>query len=173
MRLAERESGNDIEVDRSEREIVTGAAVDARPQGEAPQLVVLGTTQVDSYYLNTGEPLWFLRQASMGGLGTVLTQGDTLLLSTSGTAEPWIPVFESVLQKYDKDGNGELSEPEFQGDPDLGGHFGWLDSNEDHRLTAAEWNEARRLSVGTEFGAIALRPGKARGEIAAKGVTWR
>ena len=84
-----------------------------------------------------------------------------------------MPVFESVLKKYDSDGNGELSEAEFKGDPDLGGHFGWLDTNEDRRLTAAEWNETRRmLSVG-DFGAVALRPGAARGEIPTGAVLWR
>jgi outer membrane protein assembly factor BamB len=144
-----------------------------RPKGEPPQLVVLGTTRVDGYYLDTGEPRWFLRQSSMGGLGTVVAEGDTLLLSTLSTAEPWIPVFDSMLKKYDKDGNGALSEAEFRDDPDLGGHFGWLDTNEDHSLTVAEWNETRRMISIGDFGAIGLRPGAARGEIAAESVVWR
>lgn len=94
-------------------------------------------------------------------------------MSTLSTAEPWIPVFESVLGKYDRDRNGELSEAEFKDDPDLGGHFGWLDTNEDHRLTAAEWNETRRLISIGDFGAIALRPGATRGEISTDAVAWR
>jgi outer membrane protein assembly factor BamB len=144
-----------------------------RPTGEPAQLVVLGTTQLDGYFLETGEPRWFLRQSSMGGVGTVVSQGDTLLASTLSTSEPWIPPFESVLKKYDKDGNGELSEAEFKDDPDLGGHFGWLDTNEDRRLTAAEWNGTRRLISIGDFGAIALKPGAAKGEIKTDAVAWR
>jgi len=144
-----------------------------RPSGEPAQLVVLGTTQLDGYYLDTGEPRWFLRQSSMGGLGTVVSEGDTLLASTLSTSEPWIPTFESMIKKYDKDGNGELSEAEFKDDPDLGGHFGWLDTNEDHRLTAAEWNATRRLISIGDFGAIALKPRAARGEIKTDAVAWR
>jgi outer membrane protein assembly factor BamB len=159
--------------DRKESTVGWATPMVYRPKGEPPQLVVLGSTQVDGYYLDTGEPRWFLRQSSMGGLGTAVAEGDTLLLSTLSTAEPWIPVFESVLRKYDKDANGELSEAEFRDDPDLGGHFGWLDTNQDGRLTAAEWNETRRLISVGDFGAIALRPGAARGEIAADAVAWR
>jgi outer membrane protein assembly factor BamB len=144
-----------------------------RPTGEPAQLVVLGTTQLDGYFLETGEPRWFLRQSSMGGVGTVVSEGDTLLASTLSTSEPWIPPFESVLKKYDKDGNGELSEAEFKDDPDLGGHFGWLDTNEDRRLTAAEWNATRRLISIGDFGAIALKPGAAKGEIKTEAVAWR
>ncbi|HBY58554.1 MAG TPA: hypothetical protein DEH78_01950, partial [Solibacterales bacterium] len=144
-----------------------------RPQGQPAQLVVLGTTQLDGYYLDTGEPLWFLRQSSMGGLGTPVVDGDTLLVSTVSTPEPWLPPFSTVAAKFDKDKNGELSEAEFKDDPDLGGHFGWLDTNEDHRLTAAEWNETRRLISIGDYGAIALRPSAARGEIAANAVAWR
>ena len=120
-----------------------------------------------------GEPRWFLRQSSLGGLGTVVAQGDTLLLSTLSTVEPWMPVFESVLKRYDKDGNGVLSETEFKDDPDLGGHFGWLDTNDDGRLTAAEWDETRRLISIGDYGAIALKPGAARGEIQTEAVAWR
>lgn len=144
-----------------------------RPKNAPAQLVVLGTTQLDGYHLDTGEPLWFLRQSSMGGLGTAVAEGDTLLASTVSTPEPWLPAFESMAQKYDKDKNGELSEAEFRADHDLGGHFGWLDTNEDGKLTAAEWNETRRMISIGDFGAIALKPGAAKGEIKTDAVAWR
>ena len=55
----------------------------------------------------------------------------------------------------------------------MGGTFGWFDTNEDHRLTAGEWNEFRRIISTGDFGAIALKPGAALGEIDTKAVTWR
>ncbi|MDX2150292.1 MAG: PQQ-binding-like beta-propeller repeat protein [Bryobacteraceae bacterium] len=144
-----------------------------RPSAGPAQLVVLGATQLDGYYLDTGEPRWFLRQSSSGSMGTVVADGDTLLASTYNTSEPWLPAFATVIAKYDKDKNGELSESEFKDDPDLGGHFGWLDANDDRRLTAAEWNETVRLISTGDFGTIALKPGAAQGEIKAEGVAWR
>ena len=48
-----------------------------RPGGEPAQLVVLGTTQLDGYYLNTGEPRWFLRQILDGRSGNGSLRRET------------------------------------------------------------------------------------------------
>ena len=58
--------------------------------------------------------------------------------------------------------DGRLSAAEFKADPDLGEHFGWLDENSDGIVERAEWAAAREMGVG-EFGALAIRPGTARG----------
>ncbi len=109
----------------------------------------------------------------MGGVGMVVADGDTLLASTLNTPEPWLPTFEIIASKLDKDKNGELSEAELKEDPELGPHFGWLDTNDDHRLTAAEWGATRRLISMGDYGAIAFKPGSAKGEIRTDSVAWR
>ena len=143
-----------------------------RPSAGTAQLIVLGTTRLDSYALETGEPRWWMPLASMGGLGTPVVSGDTLMVSTLAANEPWMPTFESTLQTYDKDKDGRLSQQEFSADKELGEHFGWIDANSDNFVTAAEWNDARSTGIG-EYGAVALRPANLRGKVEPAAALWR
>jgi outer membrane protein assembly factor BamB len=143
-----------------------------RPSEGPAQLIVLGSTRLDSYYLETGESRWWMPVASGGSLGTPVATGGTLLVSTAGSNEPFMPTFASVLTMYDKDHDGRLSQAEFKDDKEMGEHFGWIDENSDGFVTEAEWNKARSLGIG-EYGAIALQPEKARGRLEPSSVRWR
>jgi len=143
-----------------------------RPVEGPAQLIVLGTTRLDSYYLATGEPRWWMPIGSGGSMGTPITANGTLFVSALGSTEPDMPAFESVLAMYDKDRDGRLSHEEFKGDKDLGEHFGWIDTDGDGFITAAEWNVARNSGIG-EYGAIAIQPGAAQGKLEADAVRWR
>jgi hypothetical protein len=87
-----------------------------RPSKGPAQLTVLGTTRLDSYYLDTGEQRWWMPLASGGVLGTPVAQGGTLLVTTLGSSEPLLPTFASAIVMYDKDHDGRLSHDEFKGD---------------------------------------------------------
>jgi outer membrane protein assembly factor BamB len=143
-----------------------------RPSQGPAQLIVLGSTRLDSYHLDTGEPRWWMPVGSMGALGTPVATGDTLLVSTLSTNEPWMITFEAALAKYDKDHDGRISRQEFSADKELGEHFGWIDADNDNFLTAQEWNLARSMGMG-EYGAAAIRPGKAQGKLQPEAVAWR
>ncbi len=143
-----------------------------RPDATRADLIVLGTTRLDAYDLASGVQRWWLPVASGGALGTPLAQADTLIISTLGSNEPFMPTFASVLSQYDKDKDGRLSLQEFRGDPDLGEHFGWIDENDDKFIVTQEWNTARALGVG-QWGAIAVRPGNARGQLEPGVIRWR
>ena len=143
-----------------------------RPAGQAAQLVVLGSAHLDGYDLAGGQSRWWMRVASQGGLGTPVASGDNVLISTLAGTEPWMPEFGAMIEKYDQNKDGRLSEPEFKPDADLGEHFGWLDANSDGVVERAEWAEAREMGVG-EFGALAIRPGTARGQLLPDAIRWR
>ena len=143
-----------------------------RPSEGPAQLIVLGSTRLDAYYLETGEPRWWMPIGSGGALGTPVAANGTLLVSTLSSSEPWMPKFESVLAQYDKDHDGRLSHEEFKGDKDLGEHFGWIDSNADNFITAEEWDVARNSGIG-DYGAIAIQPDKAQGKLEPASVRWR
>ncbi len=75
-----------------------------RPAGGTgpAQLIVLGSTRLDSYSLDTGERRWWMPLGSGGALGTAVASGETLFVSTLSSSEPLMPTFDSVLQQYDK-----------------------------------------------------------------------
>ena len=143
-----------------------------QPAGKPAQLVVPGTSRLDGYALESGEPLWWMPIGSSGSMGTAVASGDVLFVSTSGSTEPSMPAFDSYLAKYDKDNDRRLSVQEFAADKEMAEHFGWADADADKFVTAAEWNVIRNLGIG-EFGAIAVRPGDVRGQLAGNAVLWR
>src|SRR5258708_1060785 len=143
-----------------------------RPSKGPAELTVLGSTRLDSYYLATGERRWWRPLASTGGVGTAVAEGDTVFSATLAANEPWMPTFESMLEKYDKDKDHRLSEEEFRADAEMGEYFGWLDANNDHFIDAQEWNEARKMGIG-EYGAIALHTENAKGQLGADAVRWQ
>jgi len=143
-----------------------------RPDATRVDLIVLGSTRLDAYNLASGAQRWWLPVASGGALGTPLAHGDTLMISTLGSNEPWMPTFVSVLSQYDKDKDGRLSLEEFRGDADLGEHFGWMDEDDDKFIVTREWDKARGLGVG-QWGAIAVRPGNALGQLEPDAIRWR
>lgn len=143
-----------------------------RPPSGQPEVVTIGSTRLDSYDLATGEPRWWMPIGSSGSMGVALTEGDTLWISTQGTDEPDLPVWRSALATYDADTDGRISPAELLKDKDLGEHFGWVDTNEDRLVTEQEWNIARSLGAGS-WGAMAIRPAQARGQLPATAVSWR
>ena len=158
--------------ERPDSEIGWSTPMVFRPSQGPAQLIVLGSTRLDSYYLDTGESRWWMPVGTAGSLGTPVATGSTLFVSTLSSSEPMIPAFSSVLTMYDKEHDGRLSHDEFKGDKELGEHFGWIDGNSDGFITEAEWNKARSLGAG-EFGAIALEPEKLRGRLESSAVRWR
>lgn len=143
-----------------------------RPSTGSAQVVVLGSTRLDAYAIASGEPLWWMPLGSSGSMGTAVASGDTLFVSTMGSSEPMLPTFDSFLEKYDTNKDRRLSNPEFLADKGWGEHFGWIDIDSDGAITDTEWNTTRSLGLG-EFGAIAVRPGGARGRLESSAVVWR
>jgi len=138
----------------------------------APELIVLGSTRVDAYASETGEIRWWMPLGSNGSMGTVVASGDTLFLSTAGSAEPSLPSFASYLERLDKNKDRRLSAQEFSVDKELGEHFGWIDADSDDLITETEWNTTRDLALGA-YGAVAVRPAGATGKLGPSAVLWR
>lgn len=157
--------------DRPSASIGWSTPIIFRPEANRAELIVLGSTRLDAYDLTSGVSRWWLPLASDGSMGTPLVHGDTLIVSTLGSSEPMLPTFAATLAKYDKNKDGRLSLEEFRGD-EMGEHFGWIDESDDKIIVSAEWDKARALGQG-EWGAIAVRPGNARDQLAASAVRWR
>jgi len=136
------------------------------------ELVVLGSTRLEAYARDTGEPHWWMPLGSSGAMGTPVISGDTLVVSTLGSTEPALPAFDSYLQKLDTNKDRRLSGREFSVDKEMGEHFGWIDADGDDFITEMEWNTTRDLALG-DYGTIAVRPAGARGKLDPSTLLWR
>jgi outer membrane protein assembly factor BamB len=136
------------------------------------QLIVLGSTRLDSFALQTGEPRWWMPIGSSGSMGVPVSTGDTLFVTTTGGTEPNLPAFESVLEKLDADRNRRLSHQEMLADKEVGPHFGWIDESADGVIDENEWEATRMLGMG-DSGAIALQAAGRTGRIEPASVRWR
>jgi hypothetical protein len=142
------------------------------PQRDENQLILLGSTRLDSYYLATGERRWWLPVATEGSMGSPVIHNDALLIYAAGHDQPWMETFEATLSKYDRDKDGRVSQEEFRADKDWYEHFGWIDANRDGFLQAAEWTAARSFGMG-DYGILSIQPGSASGQLPADAVRWR
>ncbi len=143
-----------------------------RPSAGRADIIAIGSTRLDSYDLATGAARWWMPLGSGGSMGVALSQGDTLWVSTLASNEPGLPQWASTLAQYDKDKNGRISVPELLQDKELGEHFGWIDTSDDKVITETEWNVARMLGMGA-WGAVAIAPGSAIGQLPESAVKWR
>jgi len=143
-----------------------------RPSADRADIITIGSTRLDAYDLETGTPRWWRAIGSGGSMGVALAQGDTVWLSTLASNEPGLPQWATSLAQYDKDRDGRISVAELAEDKALGEHFGWIDTSDDKVITEAEWNVARTLGMGA-WGAVALKPGRAEGQLPDSAMQWR
>jgi outer membrane protein assembly factor BamB len=135
------------------------------------QIVTVGSTRVDSYFLSTGEPRWSLPLSSAGAMGSPVVHGESVIVTAFGMDQPWMPSFASVLAKLDKDGDKRLSVSECKDEKEWFEHFGWVDANHDQTLEEHEWDLARSFGVGG-YGAVSI-PLNGKGMLESSAVRWR
>lgn len=135
------------------------------------QLLVVGSTRVDSYYTATGELRWWMPLPSNGSMGSPVLHGDTLLITASGSDQPWMPSYAATRTKLDRDGDGKLSAAECKDEKEWFEHFGWVDANHDQFLEEKEWEAARSFGVG-DYGAVAV-PLNGKGRVEPAAIRWR
>jgi outer membrane protein assembly factor BamB len=142
------------------------------PAGQPKQIITVGWTRVDSYYLATGEPRWWFSIGSEGAMGVPVAKGNSLIFYTSGHDTAVGDSFDKTLAKYDTDKDGRISKAEFQADKEWAEHFGWIDSDHDGFIDAKEWNTAIESTKG-EYGIVKVTPGSSTGNLPQSAFGWR
>lgn len=134
-------------------------------------VVLVGSTRVDGYQLQTGERLWWRPVSSEGAMGSPVIDGETIILYGKGHDEPWMPTFAATLEKRDMNRDRRISAEEFKGD-DWAEHFGWIDGDGDGFVDSKEWEVVRSFGQG-DHGILAIRPGRTSGSLPDNSVKWR
>lgn len=141
------------------------------PKKGSAQVIVLGSSSLDAYSLNTGERLWWVRQVGSYPKGVPVLSGDMVYVCAEGGDQPFLPPFEDSLKKEDKDNDRRIHRDEMKANAEFAEHFGWLDANNDNYVDQAEYDFVR-TSTMAGHGVTAIRLG-GRGDLTATNVAWR
>lgn len=142
------------------------------PRGGPAQVIVFGSLTLDAYALADGERLWWVRQIGSYPVSAPALGADMVFVSAQGADEPPISPFETAVGKYDANRDGLLQAAEMRPNPEIGEHFGWMDSNRDGAADRAEYNFVR-ASMAFGHGLTAVRLGAAAGDVTASHIAWQ
>jgi outer membrane protein assembly factor BamB len=157
------------------------------------EVIIHGKVQTMAYDLKDGTERWSMGATSSACSTPVVGDGHLFLAahgfgSVEGeTEEP--PSFDTMLNKYDKDGDGQISPKEFPSDLNLFQRldvpgtelplkffFVRIDSNHDGKINRQEWNkflaDMRARSRERLEGLLAIKPGT-RGDVTKTNIDWR
>jgi outer membrane protein assembly factor BamB len=149
-----------------------------QPSADELQLIVPGSYLLASYSVATGAELWTVRGMSWQIKATGVVSGDTIYMTgwapgaDPGQSKP-LPPFETVLAEIDSNKDGKLAPEEINPSQyKHGGSWEAIDLDHDKFLDARDWSfyRARRAARNVT---LAVRPGKARGDITDTHVAWR
>ncbi len=145
-----------------------------QPKTGPAELIVPGAYQLNSYDIETGKRLWWVRGQSWQPKSVPVVIGDMIYAhSWEGGGEADTPTetpsFDEILAAWDKNSDRKVSKEEFQ-DPKFAKGFVNTDLNEDGFLSDREWENfrARRSSRNS---LVAIRGG-GRGDITNTHVAW-
>lgn len=147
------------------------------PAGGPAQIVVPGSYLLTSHNAATGAEVWSVRGLSWQIKTTAVTHDGTIYVTgwapgaDPGQAKP-LPPFEEAAAKIDANKDGRLSQEEVN--PSEFKHSGsWraVDLDDDGHWDKREWGfyRARRSARNLT---MAVRPGKARGDLTETHVQW-
>jgi len=141
------------------------------PERGAAQLIVTGAYRIDAYDLETGENLWWIGKQGVFPIGSPVLQAGMVIAVSSGSETPEYPPYETMLKQLDTNKDELISPEEWSRDADFKDHFGWVDTDENGRITRAEWDAKLKEGI-TEYGVTGNRIG-GTGDQTASNAVWR
>jgi outer membrane protein assembly factor BamB len=142
-----------------------------QPKTGPGQVIVLGSSTLDAYSIETGERLWWVTQVGAYPKGVPVLGADMVYVCAEGGDAPFLPPFEDSLKQHDKNKDGLLQRDEAKDNAEAYDHFGWLDANNDGTVDQAEYDFVRSSTV-LGHGLTAVRLG-GRGDLTSTHVAWK
>jgi len=157
------------------------------------QAILHRSAFVEGFDLKDGKRKWWVR-AQTSGTSTVVVDRDVVYAATwtlLGEADQFVPIpdFAELLKKYDKDGDGQISEAEFPADlavisrpdsPNVQGatvfakpfFSSMLDQNKDGKIQKSEWDgfQTGIKQFKADHGLVAIKP-SGEGDVTAS-IVW-
>jgi len=159
----------------------------------AGEVIVHTSARLQAYRLKDGEETWWVGIQSTA-CSTPVIGADRLFVATwAFGADPNdrvpLPTFDELLQKYDKDKDGKISQKEFPADlsilrradaADIPGSdvklirfFSFIDENKDGHIDRNEWAKVLEFTKKhVEHGVLAIKAG-AKGDAGKTHVLWQ
>lgn len=138
----------------------------------ADEVVVPGSSRLTGYDVKTGQERWLV-----GGLVsfdcTTPVQGGGLVYFagwTPGKGDASWGTWESFLEKYDQNHDGEIALEEFPAP--MREFIRGIDSDRDGRITKSDWDKMQARLAKSENLLVAVRPG-GRGDVTTTHVAWK
>jgi outer membrane protein assembly factor BamB len=157
-------------------------------------LITAGAGRVDAYDVRDGTGRWWMAGLTFQPIGMAVAGNGLLFASASGTGtqqEPIpLPGWQELLERFDRDGDGRLSEAEVPEDAvvqlraevprETAGNllsyrlifFGMFDADRDGYFTKEEWEELQAFLRNNRDNVMAIRPG-GQGNISGTHLEWR
>lgn len=135
------------------------------------QVVVPGCLRLKGYDLGAGKEIWVASVSSAFPCTTAVVGDDWLYYASWSPGKndaPW-PSWQSMLQRYDKNGDGQITPEEFPDEerPFMTG----ADVNHDGKITREDWDAILARNAESRNELIALKPG-GHGDITHTHVAW-
>jgi outer membrane protein assembly factor BamB len=159
-------------------EVVHGFSTPAlfQPPGDAGQLIVAGSYQLIAYAVEDGRKLWWVRGLSWQIKPVAVVDADTIYATgwapgADAGERRFFPPFEQVAALADADKDGKLTPDEIPMEMRHTGSWQAIDLNHDGFMDAREWGFYRARWSSRNV-TLAVRPGRARGDLTDTHVLW-
>jgi hypothetical protein len=147
-----------------------------QPAGGVEQLVVAGSYQLAAYAVEDGERLWWVRGLSWQIKPVAVADADTVYATgwapgADAGERRFFPPFEEVAAVADADKDGKLTAEEIPTEMRHTGSWRAIDLDHDDFMDAREWGFYRARWASRNV-TLAVRPGRARGDLTDTHVLW-
>jgi outer membrane protein assembly factor BamB len=143
------------------------------------ELLVAGAVELAGYDPSDGKRLWWTFGLARIVIPTPVPSGDMVYMAswTAGSDNSTMRInmesWSEALRKYDRNGDGKLSQNELFFNPDLAARFFRMDVDQNGYLDKAEWERQVVVYQRAQNAVLAIKPSNAAGELPESALVWK